>query len=165
MAAQLLRVSLCLLFGLLTSCAPSLIHPKVPEEKLVEARALANPLPKSYWIIDDGKVLYEGKGMCVRCHGRYGDGRGTAASNFQTLPRNFKNRHFWTQRSEGELFWIIKNGNPATGMREFEGLLTDEEIWKIVRYTETFPTTPYPSQPVRPIPPPEPLLPAGTYSD
>ena len=104
MAAQLLRVALCLLFGLLTSCAPSLIHPKVPEEKLVEARALANPLPKSYWIIDDGKVLYEGKGMCVGCHGRYGDGRGTAASNFQTLPRNFKKSSLLDATQRGRTF-------------------------------------------------------------
>ena len=160
---QVIMGGSALLIASLLSCTPSLIHPRVPEGQLPEARALTNPLPKSYWIIDDGKNLYEGKGMCVRCHGRFGDGRGTAASNFQTLPRNFKNRHFWAQRSEGELFWIIKNGSTATGMREFKGLLTDQEIWKILRYTETFPSTPYPSEPISLTLPPEAVNPGGTF--
>ncbi|GJL55485.1 MAG: hypothetical protein NPIRA02_26170 [Nitrospirales bacterium] len=165
MAVPLRKVTLSLLLGLVISCAPSsaFIHPKVPEEKLTEARAVTNPFPKSYWVIDDGKALYEGKGMCVRCHGRDGDGRGSAASHFETLPRNFKNRHFWTNRSEGELFWIIKNGSETTGMLEFQSLLTDEEIWKILRYTETFPNGPYPSEPVKPLPPQETTFPSEFY--
>ncbi len=166
---QLRKITLCLLLGLASSCvsSPSFIHPKVPQDQLAEVQALTNPLPKSYWIIDDGKTLYEGKGTCMRCHGRYGDGKGTAASNFQTLPRNFKNRHFWTQRSEGELFWIIKNGSSDTGMLEFQSLLTDEEIWKILRYTETFPSIPYPSEQksAKPIPSLEPTSPQNLYSD
>ena len=99
----------------------------------------------------------------MRCHGRYGDGKGTAAKHFDTLPRNLKNQKFWTQRAEGELFWIVKNGSPDTGMLEFNSLLSDEEIWKILRYTETFPTTPYPSEPVETLSPPEPISQQGAY--
>ena len=165
MAAQLPSMTVSLFLGLMISCTPtpSFMHPKVPQEQLAELQKLTNPLPKSYWIIDDGKTLYEGKGMCLRCHGRHGDGKGEAAGQFQTLPRNLKNQHFWTQRSEGELFWIIKNGSPGTGMREFKELLTDQEIWKILRYTETFPTTSYPSEPIKPIPPPKSDLQQGFY--
>lgn len=149
----------------LQSCAstPAFTHPKVPATQLEEIRAVTNPFPSSYSVIEDGKTLYEGKGMCLRCHGQYGDGKGIAASQFETRPRNFKSGHFWTQRSEGELFWIVKNGSPGTGMLEFQSLLTDQEIWKILRYTETFPTTLYPTEPIRSIPRPEISAPVDNY--
>ena len=148
---------LTVLLGLAVSCTSTspFMHSKVPMDQLKEIQAIGNPLPQSYTVITEGKALYEGKGICVRCHGIHGDGKGIAAKNFQTLPRNFKNRDFWNQRKEGELFWIVKHGSPGTGMRDFQSLLTDQEIWKILRYTETFPNMAYPSDPVEPTPPPE----------
>ncbi len=158
--------AITLLLGVVVSCTPtpSFIHPKVPGEELKDIQDIKNPLPPSYAVISEGKLLYEGKGICARCHGLHGDGKGTAAKIFHTLPRNFKNRHFWTQRKDGELFWIVKNGSPGTGMRDFRNLLTDQEIWKILRYTETFPSMAYPSDPVEPTPPPELINPLkGAY--
>ncbi len=158
--------SITLLWVSLVSCSstPSFIHPKVPMGQLEDIRSIANPLPRTYTVIADGKTLYEGKGICARCHGLYGDGKGTAAKNFHMLPRNFKNHHFWTKRKEGELFWIVKNGSPGTGMLEFQSLLTDQEIWKILRYTETFPSRSYPSDHITPTPQPELINPLqGAY--
>lgn len=133
-------------FGISLSCtqASTLMHSKVPHQYLEEARALVNPLSRSSGIIDEGKWLYEGKGLCVRCHGPYGDGKGVGAKKFQIPPQNFRDRDFWNNHDEGELFWIIKNGSPRTGMLEFQSLLTDVEIWKILRYVETFPSRPEP---------------------
>ena len=34
---------------------------------------------------------------------------------------------------DGQLFWIIKNGSPRTGMMAFQGL-PDEEIWQLIHY-------------------------------
>ena len=35
--------------------------------------------------------------------------------------------------SDGQLFWIIRNGSPGTGMPAFKDL-SDKEIWLIVHY-------------------------------
>jgi len=120
------------------------MHSKVPTTHRLEARALVNPLPRSQHVIDEGKTLYEGKGLCIRCHGTYGDGKGTGSIKLHTPPRNFRKHDFWKHRNEGELFWTIKNGSAGTGMLEFQSLLTDQEIWKILRYLATFPKSPEP---------------------
>jgi mono/diheme cytochrome c family protein len=39
--------------------------------------------------------------------------------------------------SDGQLFWVIRNGSPGTGMPAFKNL-KDREIWQIVRYLRTF---------------------------
>ena len=39
-----------------------MMQPRVPADKLAEARALASPLPNSAEIVEKGKALYYGKG-------------------------------------------------------------------------------------------------------
>jgi len=34
---------------------------------------------------------------------------------------------------DGQLFWVIQNGSPGTGMLAFKGL-KDEQIWQIILY-------------------------------
>jgi hypothetical protein len=34
---------------------------------------------------------------------------------------------------DGQLFWIIKNGSPETGMMSFVGL-PDEQVWQVIQY-------------------------------
>jgi hypothetical protein len=53
-------------------------------------------------------------------------------------PRNFQHHGFWRHRTEGEIFWVIKNGSGGTGMVGFGGQLTDEEIWSIIPYMRSF---------------------------
>ena len=100
----------------------------VPTDKLAEARALTNPLPKSPEIVKQGKALYDGKGACFNCHGKEGDGNGPLAAQLNPSPRNFRHHGFWRYRTEGEVFWVIKNGSAGTSMVGFGGQLTDEEI-------------------------------------
>ncbi len=136
------------LIGTTWSCALSspYMHSKVPDDRVTQVRTLVNPFPNSHPIIEEGRHLYEGKGLCVRCHGLHGNGQGVGSKQFHTPPRNFRHQDFWNHRSEGELFWTVKNGSPETGMLEFQSLLTDQEIWKILRYIETFPTSPEPPE-------------------
>ena len=143
---QMIMGGSALLIGSLLSCTASspFMHPRMPEDRLIEVRAMTNPFPSSQKVIAEGQALYEGKGLCVRCHGIYGDGKGIGADHFHTPPRNFRHEDFWKYRTQGELFWIIKNGSPKTGMLEFQSLLSDQEIWKILRYAETFPNRPEP---------------------
>lgn len=112
--------------------------PRVPADKLAEARALTNPLLDSAEIREKGKALYNGKGTCFNCHGTGGAGNGPAAAKLDPSPRNFHHRGFWRHRTEGEIFWVIKHGSPGTAMVGFGNMLSDEEIWTLVRYLHGF---------------------------
>lgn len=115
-----------------------LMQPRVPEDKLAEARAIQNPLPDSPDVLEKGKGLYHGKGTCFNCHGKNGAGDGVAAMGLDPAPRNFRHHGFWRHRTEGEIFWVIKNGSAGTGMVGFGAVLTDEEIWSIIQYERSF---------------------------
>lgn len=115
-----------------------MMQPRVPADKLAEARALASPLPDSPEIVEKGKTLYQGKGTCFNCHGKEGMGDGPAAAALDPSPRNFHHHGFWRHRSEGELFWVIKHGSPGTSMIGFGDLLSDEEIWAVIQYERSF---------------------------
>lgn len=116
----------------------SIMLPRVPADQLSAARAMKSPIPSSPEIVAKGKALYEGKGACVNCHGATGRGDGVAAAGLDPSPRNFHHHGLWRHRAEGEVFWVIKNGSSGTGMLPFGGLLTDEEIWTIIRYERSF---------------------------
>ena len=112
--------------------------PRVPADKLAEALALTSPLPSSPEIVEQGKALYHGKGTCFNCHGKDGGGNGPLAVQLNPSPRNFQHHGFWRHRTEGEIFWVIKNGSVGTAMVGFGGQLTDEEIWSIIQYERSF---------------------------
>jgi mono/diheme cytochrome c family protein len=107
-------------------------------EKLAEARALTSPLPNSPENVAQGKAIYDGKGACFRCHGKDGDGNGPLAAKVNPSPRNFQDHGFWSQRTEGEIFWLIKNGSPGTGLVGYGDQLTDGEIWTLIQYIRNF---------------------------
>lgn len=115
-----------------------MMAPRVPEDQLESARAMTNPLPDSSETIEKGKALYAGKGGCFNCHGKSGQGDGPAAAGLDPSPRNFHHHGFWRHRTEGELFWVIKNGSAGTSMIGFGNVLSDEEIRSVIRYLRTF---------------------------
>jgi mono/diheme cytochrome c family protein len=99
-----------------------------------------NPLKKN------GEVLYEGESLfqiaaqptaCKICHGVTGNGLGIMAQGLNPPPRNFTCRSTMESISDGQLFWIIRNGSPGTGMPAYKNL-KDREIWQIVRYLRAF---------------------------
>jgi mono/diheme cytochrome c family protein len=38
--------------------------------------------------------------------------------------------------SDGQMFWVVKNGSPGTGMNAYKNL-TDEQVWQIILYLRT----------------------------
>jgi len=114
------------------------MQPRVPADKLAEARTLTSPLPDSPEVVEKGKALYNGKGACLNCHGKTGQGDGPAAMGLDPSPRNFHHHGFWRHRAEGEIFWVIKHGSPGTSMIGFGDQLTDEEIWAVIQYERSF---------------------------
>lgn len=120
------------------------LKPRVPADQMGEVNKLANPLYKDAKkapakIVEEGKALYEGKGTCFNCHGKTGKGDGPAGMMLDPGPRDLTNCRFQNKRSDGELFWIIKNGSPGTGMVPLvPAALTEEEAWKVIAYVRSF---------------------------
>lgn len=120
----------------------AVLRPRVPKDQIESARTVTNPLPADEETIAKGKVLYEGKAFCKACHGPDGKGLGADIAPGRLkgpLPRNFTDKKWQTARTDGELFWILKNGSKGTAMAPFVPLiLTEEEAWQVLRYVRSF---------------------------
>ncbi len=99
----------------------------------VEAAKQANPVKsspeslaraKKWWTLD-----------CVMCHGKDGDGKGETAKDMKLTMADFTNPATLKDRTDGEVFYIIKNGHndmPAEGPR-----VKVEENWDLVNYVRS----------------------------
>lgn len=89
-----------------------------------------NPYPKDATSTAKGEELYLD---CSFCHGRQGDGKGREVQNVYPPPTNLL-RAQTVRKSDGELFWITKNGLSFTAMPGYGKQLSDDEIWALVNY-------------------------------
>ncbi len=112
------------------------IHtPRVPADKLPEAKAMKSPFPMNAENLAKGKAIYTGKGTCFTCHGNEGKGDGIVGQALVPSPRNFTNPEFTKIRTPGEMFWVVKNGSPGTGMVGLvPATITEDEAWLAVMY-------------------------------
>lgn len=111
---------------------------RVPADQLPAAQKLKNPVSGAD-MIAKGKDLYEGKGTCLKCHGATGLGDGPGSKLVRPSPRNLTNAEWQKSRTDGELFWIIKNGSPGTGMVSLiPSDINETEAWEIIAYIRTF---------------------------
>mgnify|MGYP000034602873 FL=1 len=96
----------------------------------------ANPLEASQETLYSGETLFQVDVQpvaCKICHGVNGNGLGIMAQGLNPSPRNFNCKETMKEISDGQMFWIIRNGSPGTGMPAFKNL-KDREIWQIVHY-------------------------------
>lgn len=115
------------------------LQTRVPKDQLSDAKQMKNPVAKTKENILKGKALFEGKGTCFNCHGKEGKGDGPAGQILNPSPRNFTNCKFHKKRKDGEMFWVIKNGSPGTGMVSLiPAAITEEEAWTIINYERSF---------------------------
>ena len=95
-----------------------------------------NPLPTGAETIQSGKTLFLKTAQplaCAFCHGEKGDGKGMMGAGLVPPPRNFTCREMMKDIPDGQLYWIIKNGSPGTGMPPFASL-PDEQVWQLIGY-------------------------------
>ena len=106
---------------------------------------LATPSPRESTAenLAAGKALYEE--YCEQCHGAAGDGQGLMADLLDPRPRDFRRGVYKIRTTiQGELptdldlFQIVGKGMPGTSMPEWQGILSDEEIWQVVDYIKSF---------------------------
>ena len=98
-----------------------------------------NPLPANDANIQAGKALFmkDAKPVaCQMCHGKKGNGKGPGAGGMSPRPRNFTCSAMMNDISDGQLFWVVKNGSSGTGMMAFKNL-KDKQVWQLVHYIRT----------------------------
>lgn len=115
------------------------IESRVPPSELASAKALKNPIPMTAENIAKGRLIYVTKGQCIHCHGEGGKGDGLAGKVLNPSPRDFTNPNFHGNRTDGEMFWVIKNGSAGTGMMPMIGsMITESEAWHVILYERNF---------------------------
>jgi len=95
-------------------------------------------------------TLYET--WCARCHGERGDGKGPAAVALAwngAPPRDFTAGRFklatvpsGSAPTDADLARTITGGIPGTSMPSFAGLLSDDEVMRLIAVVRGFATTP-----------------------
>lgn len=102
-------------------------------EKIFSAK---NPLKSTPEAIEEGEMLYNFDVpvmQCEKCHGKNGNGFGMMSWSLRPKPRNFLCKKTMEKVSDGQIFWIIKNGSKRTGCLANRGL-SDDQVWKLVLY-------------------------------
>src|SRR2546430_17352051 len=112
---------------------------RIPGDERAAAKEMKNPIAKTPENIAKGKAIFEGKGTCFNCHGLSGKGDGPAGAILNPTPRDFTNPKFHKLQSDGEMFWVIKNGSARTGKVPLIcTVITEEEAWYAITYERTF---------------------------
>jgi mono/diheme cytochrome c family protein len=100
----------------------------VPWSVPPEIASMANPVKSTPGSQAMAKKMYGYD--CETCHGANGNGKGELTASLTSKPKDWTNPATLGKMTDGELFYIIKNGKdtmPAEGSR-----LNDEGLWNLV---------------------------------
>ena len=114
----------------------------IPPSTNQSVKKLVNPHDVTEDFLAKGRDLYQRKAFCAGCHGPDGRGNGMKSNPYNVrgpFPRNFTDARWQTLRSDGEIFWVLKQGVRGTDMAPFVPfVLSEEQAWQIVAYLRTF---------------------------
>jgi len=92
--------------------------------------------------VEEGDKLFGTE--CAMCHGM--DGHTPTDNGRWMYPRASDLTSPGVQRySDGELFWLVKNGIRLSGMPAFGRVESDEHIWNLVHYLRTMQGSAHPA--------------------
>ena len=102
----------------------------------IEARGLANPLHNGQQTQIQGRRIY--LESCAICHGPEGRGQTTLGQDMYPPAMDLTSPHVqhW---DDSDLFWIIQNGVPMTGMPSWKNSISADETWKLVIFIHDLP--------------------------
>lgn len=104
---------------------------KIPAEAVQKVNPI-KPTPES---LAKGKKLYGYD--CTMCHGENGDGKGEIAKDMKPLVPDFRDTAVLKVRTDGELFYILKNGK---GEMPPENRGSENALWELINYIRSFAT-------------------------
>ena len=116
-------------------------QPRVTAQAPEDLYHKKNPLERTQINLDAGESLFRVEAQptaCKICHGVSGNGFGMMAPGLNPPPRNFTCDETMKEIPDGQLFWIIRNGSPGTGMPAFREL-QDKQIWQLILYLRSLP--------------------------
>jgi mono/diheme cytochrome c family protein len=137
-----ISVMLC---ALLSGCTANK-HPSQGETTLadaakdvvipLEAGKMQNPLPQNDEVLSQGQQVF--LGSCALCHGPDGRGETNIGHSMYPPAADITSAHVqhW---SDGELFWIIRNGVRLTGMPSWQSSISENDTWKLARFIHDLP--------------------------
>ena len=100
------------------------------------ARAMPNPLASTPDVLQEGREHFADH--CALCHANDGSGRTEMGQNF--YPKVPDMRGEGTQKlSDGEIFYIIRNGVRLSGMPAWAGEHDDADNWELVHFIRHLP--------------------------
>jgi mono/diheme cytochrome c family protein len=102
----------------------------------LEAGKMANPLPESDEVVSQGQEVF--LGSCAQCHGPNGLGDTNVGRNMYPPAMDLTSAHVqhW---SDGELYWIIRNGVRLTGMPSWQSSVSENDTWKLAHFIHKLP--------------------------
>jgi mono/diheme cytochrome c family protein len=80
----------------------------------------------------NGEETY--KGLCARCHGEKGDGKGVTYIYLDPAPRDLTKAEFMTSKPEDRFLESLKTGVPGTSMPPWERVLTEQQRRDVLAY-------------------------------
>jgi len=108
--------------------------PKLPDAP-AEYQKMKNK-KKGKKAVEAGQKTFKRK--CKKCHGMEGDGMGSAADDLGYAATAFSKKGYLKGRSDGQLFFIIKEGSKGTDMEAFgpgsDVNLSEDEIWEVIAF-------------------------------
>lgn len=96
-----------------------------------------NPIPATDENIADGREHFGHH--CGICHGLDGQATGVPFADKMSPPVPSLTSKDVQDYADGQLKWIIANGINPSGMPAWKGILSDEEMWKVVDYIRHLP--------------------------
>jgi mono/diheme cytochrome c family protein len=102
----------------------------------LEAGKMPNPLPETDEVVSQGQEVF--LGSCAQCHAPDGRGGTDIGRNMYPPAADLSSSHVqhW---SDGELFWIIRNGVRLTGMPSWQSSISENDTWKLARFIHKLP--------------------------
>lgn len=128
----------CTLFLFLPSQQPPV--PAVPASTAAapipaEAARMVNPVKPTAESLARAKKIYGFD--CAVCHGATGDGKGDAVADMKLTMKNYTDPAALKDLTDGELFYIIRNGKGQMPSEE-ETRAKPDDVWNMVLLVRSF---------------------------